>query len=124
MPRLVLHLTNFILKLVLAMLVLWVVHYFNSSLMLHGWGVFSTALVVAIIGVLADVAFLPGMRNNTALIIDFVADTLVIWLFPQFWHGGTMNFFTALVCGVILTFAEMGTHNFVLRSDKLLDRAR
>jgi uncharacterized membrane protein YvlD (DUF360 family) len=124
MPRLVLHLTNFILKLVLAMLVLWVVHYFTASFMLHGWGVFSTALVVSVIGVIADIVFLERVQNNTALVIDFIVNTLIVWYVPQFWHGGIMNFFTALMCGIVLTIAEVGTHNFVLRSDKLLQRNR
>jgi hypothetical protein len=122
--RLVLQLTNFILKLVVAMLVLWVVHYFNFSFMMHGWGVFSTALMVAIIGVITDVAFLTKVKNNTALVMDFVVNTLVVWFVPQFWYGGYMNFFTALICGIVLTIAEAGTHNFVLKSDKLLQRAR
>lgn len=124
MPRVVLHLTNFILKLVLAVLVLWVAHYYNASLMVHVWGVFSTALVVSVIGVVTDIVFLERVGNNTALVIDFIVNTIIVWYVPLFWHGGIMNFYTALMCGIVLTIAEAGTHNFVLRSDKLLQRNR
>lgn len=123
MSRFSIGLTNFIFKFVVTIVVLRVAHAVNPTLLVNTWGILTTALVVSVVGLLTDRVVLPELGNSGALVIDFVINTLVVWVIPIIWHGARMSLVSALVCALVITFVEVGVHAFLRRSNRLIDRA-
>jgi hypothetical protein len=123
MARLTLAVTNFLFKLVTTMFVLWVAHRINHGLLLGGWGYFSTALVVSIVGLVIDLTILPLFGNPLALATDLVIGTILILYVPILWHNSRMHFLPALTCAIVITILEAGVHRFMNQTNRLVDQA-
>ncbi|WAH38311.1 DUF2512 family protein [Alicyclobacillus dauci] len=123
MAKLTLTVTNFIFKLISTMLVLWVAHVVNRVWFFGGWGYFSTALIIAIVGLIVDMTVLPFLGNSRTLAVDFVVNTLLIWFVPVLWNGPRISFLPTLICSAVITVLEAGIHRFINRTNRLVDQA-
>ena len=122
MSEVVVSLTNFLLKLVTVVLVLWVAGQMNPHFYVNTWIAFSTAIAVSLIGVITDLTALPAMGNGRALALDFIINTLLIWGIPNLVHQASITFVAAIICSVIIAAVEYSTHIFMLRTERLMSR--
>lgn len=120
MSEVVVSVTNFLLKLVSVVLVLWIAGRINPHYFINTWVAFSTALAVAIVGVVTDLTVLPSLGNQRALAIDFIINTLLFWMVPNLVHRAAITFTAALVCSLIIAAVEYSTHVFMLRTERLM----
>lgn len=123
MSRLTLGVTDVLFKLVGVMMVLWIAHRMNPALVYGAWGAFTVALVVAVVGVITDLTLLPSLGKRPALLVDFVINTLLIWVVPRTLHNSSMHFSAALLCALVVSVLEVFLHRFMLRSERLIDHA-
>ncbi|WDL97779.1 DUF2512 family protein [Alicyclobacillus sp. ALC3] len=122
MSEVVVSLTNFLLKLVTVVLVLWVAGQTNPHFYVNTWIAFSTAIAVSLIGVITDLTALPAMGNGRALALDFIINTLLIWGIPNLVHQASITFVASIICSVIIALVEYSTHIFMLRTERLMSR--
>lgn len=122
--NLVISVTNFILKWVAATLALWIAERVDPDLYLTFWQVFSTAMAIGIVGTITDLTVLPRMGNGRAVALDFIINVILIWLVPNLFHGAPISMAASLVCSAALSLIEYSTHIFMLKSERLIDRAR
>lgn len=124
MSALVISVTNFLLKLVVGTIVLFIAQRINPFLFLNNWVVFTTAIIIAVVGVITDLYVLPRLGNGRSVLLDFIINTFLIWLVPNVWNQIPVTLSAALICSAVIALLEYSTHVFMLRSERLMDRAR
>lgn len=122
MSEVVVSFTNFLLKLVTVVLVLWIAGQMNPHFYVNTWVAFSTAIAVALVGIVTDLTVLPVLGNGRALAVDFIVNTLLIWGVPNLVHRAAITFPAAIVCSVIIAAVEYSTHVFMLRTERIMSR--